>query len=254
MPIPRISNNAANSIGASLRYEQNGKTQNPLIPNLLPEPIDFTGWTTSGAASVGAPNEVNIPTGLAGGLKLVNSIDAGASYRVTIVVEQDAPTAAANTLRIILNSTVPVTASYKIHTQTLSQGSNSFTFIVNKSSNLSDANSIEMEWGSATHDVALTFKKMEFKKCPTTRVLKKGVGLDTFTAATEGANAWKIVALAEGAAPPTLGALTANNISPADCTKLIGIIFDSGTEIMGDFTEINVSKGFWKIYMKLPKN
>lgn len=255
MPIPRISNNAANIYGASLRYEQNGKTQNPINPNLLPEPIDFlTGWSATGSAVILSSNEVNVPTGVAGGLRCIQDVEPGASYIMTIVVEQDAPTAAANELTITVNATAPL-ASYKVHDQELSQGSNSFTFIMHKGSYLVAGNSIVMDWGSGTDDVALTFKKMELKKCPTTRIITAGVGTDTFQGSSEGTTVWKMIAFQDrDGFSPTIAALTANNIMPADCAKLIGQPFAVGTEIMGDFTEILVAKGYWKIYMRLPKN
>lgn len=249
MPIPRISNNTANIYGASLRYEQNGKTQNPLNPNLVPEPIDFTGWVVGGAAVILSSNSATIGAGLSGELKLTHNIDPGASYKVTIIVEQDV--AIANNLVATFKTSI-VPAVYKTYTKTLSQGSNSFTFIMHKNGPLSAGESLFLSWGAAVATV-LTFKKIEFKKCPTTKVVKR---LDTFDSSSEGANVWKMVALqlGSGGGLPQLGTLVANNISSQDCVKLKAILFPIGTEIMGDFTSIQVLDGNWKIYMKLPRN
>jgi hypothetical protein len=50
---------------------------------------------------------------------------------------------------------------------------------------------------------------------------------------------------------PQLTSLEASNISEADCDKLLGTELVVGTEIVGDFTFIQVQQGKFMIYFSL---
>ena len=71
-------------------------------------------------------------------------------------------------------------------------------------------------------------------KCGTTIVLT-----DAGTWASADQRIWKIVVLT----PTTFGALAANNIPSAACTKLESIAYTAGQELLGDFTQIEVTTG-----------
>ena len=63
--------------------------------------------------------------------------------------------------------------------------------------------------------------------------------------------AWKIVILSDATEMSTL---VANNIIAADCTKLVAITWEAGLEIMGEFTNIEISAGDIIIYKDCPQS
>jgi hypothetical protein len=85
-------------------------------------------------------------------------------------------------------------------------------------------------------------------KCHTTKVLTEtDTWVRDMSDTSEDYGAWKIVALTDGA---TLSALVADNISAADCTKLIAVTYEAGQELMADeFSTITCATGTWICYM-----
>jgi len=80
-------------------------------------------------------------------------------------------------------------------------------------------------------------------KCGTTRVLTSG---DSWDWATRGQKCWKIVVLQDA----VFSSLASDNIIPADCTKIVasgGLI--AGTEMMADFTSLDIDDGLIILYM-----
>jgi hypothetical protein len=84
-------------------------------------------------------------------------------------------------------------------------------------------------------------------KCGTTRVLESG---DSWTWETNNEKCWKIYAMAEA----TVSALAADNLSAADCTKIVGETIAAGVEIMGSFTSATCSGGILILYMDCPQS
>tara|TARA_Y100001973_G_C4951210_1_gene210370 strand:+ start:205 stop:534 length:330 start_codon:yes stop_codon:yes gene_type:complete len=79
-------------------------------------------------------------------------------------------------------------------------------------------------------------------KCGATRVLEAG---DEFDYTTAGDKGWKFVALISS----ELSALSASNVSTADCTKIVGTTLGAGTEIMMAVEGITVNTGLVIVYM-----
>ena len=233
MPEPsNITSNVAPIDSASLRYEQNGKSQlpvftDPQLPNEQRPLVNFdTDWTF---IQIGAPaglglekNQLRPNNGQVGTATFVGDYDvkAGRSYRVNMLIDQDIP-ATDNSLEIFPFYLTEPTVSYTV---ALEQGMNKVSF--------------------------------EIVPSPTTRLLVRGAGEDTFDASQELVNVWKIVPLSEGvgARPPRVTSLVATNISVTDCNKLELIDLPIGVPIMGDFTKIITFQGDFIIYFKLPQN
>tara|TARA_R110002072_G_scaffold169231_1_gene322858 strand:- start:472 stop:804 length:333 start_codon:yes stop_codon:yes gene_type:complete len=85
-------------------------------------------------------------------------------------------------------------------------------------------------------------------KCGTTEVITAG---DAWESSTLGETAWKIVILSDAT---EISTLAANNIIAADCTKLVAITWEAGLEIMGEFTNIEISAGDIIIYKDCPQS
>tara|TARA_R110000824_G_scaffold397267_3_gene599856 strand:+ start:2930 stop:3259 length:330 start_codon:yes stop_codon:yes gene_type:complete len=79
-------------------------------------------------------------------------------------------------------------------------------------------------------------------KCGTTRIITGGEG---WSWATLGEKCWKIVVLQE----VIFATFAADNISVADCNKLIGNPLVTGTILMGDFTSLDLDDGLVILYM-----
>ena len=267
MPEPsNITSNVAPIDSASLRYEQNGKSQlpvftDPQLPNEQRPLVNFdTDWTF---IQIGAPaglglekNQLRPNNGQVGTATFVGDYDvkAGRSYRVNMLIDQDIP-ATDNSLEIFPFYLTEPTVSYTV---ALEQGMNKVSFVVYKSSISALGDTLSVKFGSVTlpTNVICTFKKFEIVPSPTTRLLVRGAGEDTFDASQELVNVWKIVPLSEGvgARPPRVTSLVATNISVTDCNKLELIDLPIGVPIMGDFTKIITFQGDFIIYFKLPQN
>ena len=77
-------------------------------------------------------------------------------------------------------------------------------------------------------------------KCGATRVLENVEGGNIFDANSEGtSNAWKVVFLHK----TVVTEFRANNISDADCDKIIGKTYEVGAEIMADITNLTIIAG-----------
>ena len=264
MPEPsNITSSVAPIDSASLRYEQNGKSQLPVFTDpKFPTPIDFNSvdWEFVNIVAPGLQelekNQLK-PDSLQIGLATfigTYELKGGASYRVNILVEQDIDIAD-NTLDVYpIYSTDP---TFK-ESFTLALGMNKLSFIFHKNDTLALADRLLLKLGSTTSatNVNCSFEKIEIVPSPTTRILTTATGDDTFDASLEGANVWKILPIQQGGAGryPQLTDVVATNIEAADCTKLKLKDLPIGTPIMGDFTRIEVYQGIFLIYFKLPQN
>ena len=77
-------------------------------------------------------------------------------------------------------------------------------------------------------------------KCGATRVLENVDDGNVFDATEEGTNnAWKVVFLHK----TVVTEFRANNISDADCDKIIGKTYEVGAEIMADITNLTIIAG-----------
>jgi hypothetical protein len=84
-------------------------------------------------------------------------------------------------------------------------------------------------------------------KCGTTRVLEDG---DVWTWTTNSEKCWKISVILE----TDLAVLTADNISAADCTKIVGASLPAGTELLASFATMTVTTGLVILYMDCPQS
>jgi hypothetical protein len=192
--MPSITNNTSGIYASELLYEKNGKSPNAIIDNLLPNPLDFndaTKWTVlTGPITTTGSNTLEIDAGALGQIAHSREIPNGSCYRVTISVHQDVSHSTSLSIGL---STLGISP---IHTETINQGDNVFSFVFFKDSTVAESDNFIITIGGTSQPVDFKFNALKLSKQPTTRVLQRGSGEDTFKLPKEGIKVWKIKSLA----------------------------------------------------------